>query len=69
MSPGIFTPIRTRTRCQDPGRHFIRRQDENAIHARQRPRSYKNTPGIIPGVFCYAVLRLSATLYGVFMFC
>lgn len=63
MSPGLFyahmdphTPPGSRPA-------FIRCQDKNAIHARQRSRRYILTPGIIQGVLLYAVLRLSERFY------
>lgn len=42
-SPVIFTPMRTRPRCQDPHRLFISDQNKNCIHAHRRPRCHIKT--------------------------
>jgi hypothetical protein len=49
-SPVIFTPIRTRPRCQDPHRLFISDQNKNRIHAHRRPRRHIKT-------LCYKAWR------------
>ena len=69
-SPGnfprvIFTPVQARTRCQDPGRQFIRRRDKNAIQDRQRPRSHINARYNSRAFLRYAAVTLTGALYGV----
>ena len=66
MIPGfILCPPRTRTRCQDPGRQFIRRRDKNAIQDRQRPRSHINARYNNRAFLRYAAVTLTGALYGV----
>jgi hypothetical protein len=69
-SPGIFAPIRPRTRCRDHGGRFTRSHDKNGIHGHQgrdMPIIYHYSPVIIPGFCCYTHVKLQNALYGLFM--
>ena len=73
MFPGLLIyPLQARQRCQDPRQLFILGQDQKTQYkpARDPPRVAATAmpAGFYAAICCYASVKLSEPLHGLFMF-